>query len=498
MAVEYDRHRGVRDKDERLGTRLARRWWWMWPVVLLWRAFVWVIHRLVYGLLGTRPGRFVLFAAVVWVLANTAFGGYPWGVLGNGWLGGWSGWFLALGLLFGSVAYGKRKAWEDRVSNVVYHTVPGHTVRERDVVWFPLRGIDPSGSVPVVRDLGRWLGSWSFSFRAPPHARQADLSEISEHLRERLPAAPEASWTLSWDLRQSVCRAYVVRDVAIALPRGEFEMGMRSDPARVGVVDRDHIPLGESVEGVEVWNVEDAPHVLATGETGKGKSVAQLGVLCHALQYAADWDIIACDPKRVELGYLEGYGNVRTVAKDLDDIVEAVVRAEAEMDARFRRIEAAGVNHIRKLDANAKRLMLVVDELQQVTMPAGTKEAKETDEMKLRARAALERIAALGRAAGVHLYLSTQRPDVALGILTGPLKHNLTGRLACGPMDGTSSQMALDSPGATNLPSQPKGRAIWRGIEGEKQIQVVLTVLEDLPSKRVVAKTAKTRGAGAW
>ena len=488
MVVEYDRHRGDMGKDGRPGTVLARRWWWMWPPVLAWRALAWVTHRIVYGLCGTPLGRFAIFTATVWVLANKSFGGDPWGA------GGWVLWLLLFALFGGAWAYRRRQTWEDRVSNVVYHDVPGHSRWESDVVWFPLRGLDPSGNMTVVKDLGRWTGSWSFSFRIPPASRHTDLSEMAEHLRERLPAAREASWSFSWDLRQSVCRAYLVAGMAFEIPRGEFEDRLRSDSIRAEAVDRDHIPLGESVEGVEVWDVEAAPHVLATGETGKGKSVAQLGVVCHALEHAESWDLIACDPKRVELGYLRGYANVRAVAKDLEDIVTAIVSAETEMDSRFRSMEKAGVNHVRKLDAHAKRLLVVVDELQQVTMPAGTKEAKETDEKKLRARAALERIAALGRAAGVHLYLSTQRPDVALGILTGPLKHNLTGRLACGNMDQTASQMALDSIGATNLPDEPKGRAIWRGIEGERQIQIIFTQQDDLPDEQAVKEMATKGG----
>lgn len=248
---------------------------------------------------------------------------------------------------------------------------------------------------------------------------------------------------------------------------------------------RDRIPLGVSVDGVEFWDVEATPHVLACGETGMGKSVALLGVACHVITLSDSWQLVACDPKKVELGYLVGRPGVRTVARDLESIVAAIKEVEGEMDERFEAMQDAGVNHIRKLDPNAKRLMLVVDELQQVTMPSGgkTDEAKEEDALKISARSALERVAALGRAAGCHEYLSTQRPDVGTGILTGPLKFNLGGRLACGKMDQTASMMALDTDAATQLPSWTKGRAIWRGIEGEKRIQVAFTKESDLPEK---------------
>lgn len=249
---------------------------------------------------------------------------------------------------------------------------------------------------------------------------------------------------------------------------------------------RDKFPLGVSVDGVEFWDVEKDPHVLSVGKTGKGKSVAQLGVVCHALWLPDSWELIACDPKRVELGFLRGYPTVRVVARDLETITEAIVGAAREMWERYDEMDAAGHNHIRDFDPSARRLLVVVDELAQVTMLSKLKdeESKAQDDLRKAAMRALEDIAALGRAAGVHLYLSTQRPDVALGILSGPLKHNLTGRLACGPMDVTASGMALDSDAAAQLPATPKGRAIWLSVDGEKRIQVAFTRESDLPPKK--------------
>ena len=254
-------------------------------------------------------------------------------------------------------------------------------------------------------------------------------------------------------------------------------------------MDRDKIPLGVSVDGVEYFDLEKDPHTLSVGKTGKGKSVAQLGVCCWALDNPRDYELIACDPKRVELTFLKGYSNVQTVERDLEGIVEAIVGAAEEMQRRYEEMEEAGYTHIRDYDPDSKRILVVVDELAQVTMPSDQKdeESKAKDELRKAAMRALEDIASLGRAAGVHLYVSTQRPDVQLKILSGPLKHNLTGRLACGQMDATASGMALDSDAAAQLPAEPKGRAIWQSVDGEKQIQVAFTKPTDLPKKEEVA-----------
>ncbi len=370
------------------------------------------------------------------------------------------------------LAYLRRRIWEEHVESVVYDVVPGHSASQPAVVWYP-------PNLYRYVQLGRWFGRWELGFRVPGAMKEAEEQEVTTQLRSRLPAARGSSWMIDWNWRKGTARATLVEDVPDALSREDLLIRVENEDSG----DRDRIPLGVSVDGVEFFDVEQTPHLLNTGETGNGKSVAQLGIVCHALEHADAWEVVGCDPKKVELGYLEGRPGVREVARDLPRIARAVKQAEKEMDERFDLMQRVGVNHIRNYDPDAKRLLIVVDELQQVTMPSNAKdeESKAADEIKLKVRAALERIAALGRAAGVHLCLTTQRPDVTTGILTGPLKFNLSGRIACGRMDSTASTMALDTDSATQLPRQPKGRAIWRGLEGDKQIQVVYTVEHDLP-----------------
>lgn len=470
LGERYDRHR--RDRSERFGDyaasggRLIPKRPIVWLLVKLWRALIWAVRSLVYGMAAlthSTAGRVALFAVATSMLLDASFGADAVTVPIIGALG----WPL-LGA-FGAWVYRRRRGWEERVANRVYHILPGHSRVEPEVVWFGNKA-----------NLGRWTGSRDFGFRTPAAVREADLPDITEHLRDSLPADPSASWLVLWDLRRGEARAKLVPNAPWSLTRAEL---LERIVGAGDTLDRDRVPLGVSVDGVEVWDVEKDPHVLSVGKTGKGKSVAQLGVCCHALEQG--WELVACDPKRVEMRHLEGYSSVRLVARELPDIVAAIEGAAREMRERYKVMDAAGVVHIRDLDPNARRLLVVVDELAQVTMLSNLKdeESKAQDELRRRAMRALEDVAALGRAAAVNLYLSTQRPDVALGILSGPLKHNLTARLAVGKMDVTASGMALDSDAAAQLPALPKGRAIWQGIEGEKRVQIAFTKESDLPPK---------------
>ncbi len=439
---------------------------WGIPLKILWA----VIHRTAFGfclLVSTLVGRVVAGVGAGALLLDAGFDDDPVALPVSPWA------VFGAALVFGAFCYARRRRWEQHVENAIFNVVPGHTGLDPALVWFLPR--------PLRLQLGRWFGTWRFGFRVPTAMKEKDEMEVTTQLRSRLPAARGSSWMLSWDWRSGKATAAIKEDMPDSLSRDELLLRIENE----GGGDRDRIPLGVSVDGVEYFDVEETPHLLNTGETGNGKSVSQLGILCHAMTFCESWSIVACDPKKVELGYLAGRPGVRTVARDLEGIVKAIKEVEAEMDRRFEDMQAAGVNHIRKLDQHAKRWLLVVDELQQVTMPSNAKdeESKASDALKLRGRAALERIAALGRAAGCHQCLTTQRPDVGTGILTGPLKFNLSGRLACGPMDQTASSMALDTDAATMLPRRPKGRAVWRGIAGEKQIQVVFTKEEDLPKK---------------
>lgn len=216
------------------------------------------------------------------------------------------------------------------------------------------------------------------------------------------------------------------------------------------------IPIGVCEDRTEaVIDLTMAPHVLIAGPTGTGKSVLQRNILFHALD--TDWRIVGIDPKRVELGWLRKYPQTLKVAMDLEEGVDAVEAVRDEMMRRYDEMEAMGVNHANDLSDPPPPLMLMVDEAYNFLAKEGV---KERDALHVRAKTLLGEIARLGRAARVHLFAATQRPDA--DVLSGELKNNLDCRIAAGRLDSTPSLMILDNSEAGPRLPKIKGRGMIR------------------------------------
>lgn len=103
-----------------------------------------------------------------------------------------------------------------------------------------------------------------------------------------------------------------------------------------------------------------------------------------------------------------------------------------------------------------------------------TDEAKAEMQLKGEAQSIIGQIARLGRAAGVHLMIATQRPDARM--LPGELKENLMFRAGCGHITSTASSMLFDDDTGTRTPGEPKGRAATMSVgQKPKQVQVYFT-----------------------
>ena len=98
-----------------------------------------------------------------------------------------------------------------------------------------------------------------------------------------------------------------------------------------------------------------------------------------------------------------------------------------------------------------------------------TDEAKAAAALKGEASTIVGSIARLGRAAGVHLLIATQRPDSKL--ISGELKSNLGCRVACGNMAAIASSMVLENTDATRTPGYPKGRGIIKIYSEQERCQ---------------------------
>ena len=236
--------------------------------------------------------------------------------------------------------------------------------------------------------------------------------------------------------------------------------------------------------------VADGPHALVAGTTGAGKSeLLTTLVLALALTHPPDrLAILLVDFKGgTGLGPVAGLPHVLEHVTDLD--ASHARRVLASLRAELRRREAvlaaAGARDLVELDpadrSTPPRLLVVVDELRALVEDVPD------------ASAALTRIAAQGRALGVHLVLATQRPAGAVG---ADLRANVALRIALRVTDEADSTDVLDAPDAARLDPATPGRAwVRRGTRPLEPVQVARAVAR---RSGAVTGAASARPARAW
>lgn len=212
------------------------------------------------------------------------------------------------------------------------------------------------------------------------------------------------------------------------------------------------IALGVDQQGQPVIvNLGELPHLLIAGATGSGKSVALNGCILSLLRNGPDVVRLAlCDLKRVELSAYEGLPHlIRPVAKDGMAAWDLLSLLAAEIDRRYRLMESEG-----QRDWQGGKIVLVVDELGDLV--TGYRECLEP----------LTRIMQLGRAAGVHAILATQRPDSA--IVSGVVKAQIPTRLCFAVSTAVDSRVVLGRKGAEDLLGRGDGLLMRQGGKLER------------------------------
>lgn len=246
------------------------------------------------------------------------------------------------------------------------------------------------------------------------------------------------------------------------------------------------IPLGIGYNGREITiNIDTYPGVLIGGVTGAGKSVTERVILAHVLSSPA-WRVAAIDLKDTELHAYAAAQTMLNVATTLDEAIFVLEQAEQEMLHRYALMVDTGVTHFRSLPAHTgpwPALLIVIDELYALLAHEGirSEEGRQRDAYRTRAGTLIGSLARLGRAAGIHLVMATQRPDAA--VLKDWIKGYLTTRIACGRMDRQPSRMILDGDNAAFLP-WVKGRQLVRTGTTLTEVQGYLLNESDIPALR--------------
>ncbi len=208
--------------------------------------------------------------------------------------------------------------------------------------------------------------------------------------------------------------------------------------------------LGKDIGGdCVVGNIAKLPHMLIAGTTGSGKSVC-MNSLILSLLYKARPDevrLIMIDPKMVELGVYNGIPHLYVpVVTDPKKAAGALQWSVVEMLKRYRLFSEIGVRDLDNFNKHCEqngeptmpRVVIVIDELADLMLVA----SKEVEE-------SICRVAQMGRAAGMHLIIATQRPSA--DVITGLMKANIPSRIAFAVSSSLESRIILDQTGAEKL-----------------------------------------------
>ena len=230
------------------------------------------------------------------------------------------------------------------------------------------------------------------------------------------------------------------------------------------------IGLGKSIDGnCVVGNIAKMPHLLIAGTTGSGKSVCMNSIIISLLYKAGPEDVklIMVDPKMVELGIYNGIPHLLIpVVTDPKKAAGSLQWAVTEMLRRYKMMSDLGVrdlesyNSIVTAEEDGQKLptvVIIIDELADLMMVA----AKEVED-------SICRIAQMGRAAGMHLIIATQRPSA--NVITGLMKANIPSRIAFSVASAMESRIILDTMGAEKLVG--KGDMLYSPIGSGKPLRV--------------------------
>lgn len=256
------------------------------------------------------------------------------------------------------------------------------------------------------------------------------------------------------------------------------------------------VPLGHNVSGMlETADLAKMPHLLIAGSTGSGKSVAINVIITSLLMNCRPETVrlMMVDPKKVELGIYKDIPHLlvpvitepRKAARSLEKVV-------ARMEERYERFAENDVRNITGYNQLIERrnvsegtkvpgmpyIVVVVDELADLMMTTGGSVQDQ-----------IVRIAQMGRAAGIHMILATQRPSV--DVITGLIKANVPSRMAFAVSSGTDSRTILDGNGAEKLLG--RGDMLFMPVGQNKPVRIQGAFISDGDVANVVDFVARQR-----
>jgi len=253
----------------------------------------------------------------------------------------------------------------------------------------------------------------------------------------RIAPIPDKISTVGIEVPNKIVSTVYLRDI---IESGKFQ----SAKSRLSFA------LGKDIGGdCIVGNIAKLPHMLIAGTTGSGKSVCMNSLILSLLYKARPEEVrlIMIDPKMVELGVYNGIPHLYVpVVTDPKKAAGALQWSVVEMLKRYRSFSEVGVRDLENYNRHCvaageptmPQVVIVIDELADLMMVA----SKEVEE-------SICRVAQMGRAAGMHLVIATQRPSA--DVITGLMKANIPSRIAFAVSSAMESRIILDQGGAEKL-----------------------------------------------
>ncbi len=263
--------------------------------------------------------------------------------------------------------------------------------------------------------------------------------------------------------------------------------------------------LGKDASGAPlVSDMTRMPHMLIAGTTGSGKSVCISSIILSILmtRSPADVKLILVDPKVVELAMFKDIPHLMCpIITEMSKAEGILDWAATKMDERYALLAEAGVKDIRSynrlgieglkerlaiedesemahIPVNLPYIVIVIDELADLMMTA----AKEVEYH-------LCRLAQKSRAVGIHLIVSTQRPQA--NVVTGLIKSNLPSRIAFRVSSRLDSRIVLDQNGGEVLMGQ--GDMLFLPPGQSKLMRAQGTFIDD-DELRAIVRQARAQG----
>lgn len=233
--------------------------------------------------------------------------------------------------------------------------------------------------------------------------------------------------------------------------------------------------IGENKQGILYTEFQKLPHLMIAGTTGAGKSVFFKQVLAGLLTSTDHLQVYFVDLKNgLEAVDFKEAPNV-AIAKNTEEAAYFLRKLVSEMNKRFSYLETKGYKSIDPKRDKLDRIIVAVDEASELY---SDKLKSDPDyELSTEVQALTNSIARLGRAAGIHLILATQK--VNKESINTIIQENISARMCFKMNTLQGSLQVLGHKGATELSNNP-GRGIWQLGNEEYEVQVPYLTGDDV------------------